>query len=241
MIPKIIHYCWFGRGTYPEKVENCIKTWKTILSGYEFKLWNEDSFDVNSVQFVKEAYAAKRFAFVSDYVRVFALKTYGGIYLDTDIEVVKKLDPLLLQKAVLGTDEGGYLTAFMASEPNHPYFTSLLLLYQNMHFIKPDGTQNTEVNNTWMQNILRQYGYRKVNKEQHLKEGILLLPCEFFHAKSLTSGKLMVTDNTYCIHHHTLLWISPKTKIIRFLRMKILVPLMGAERYTKLTDWIKDH
>lgn len=239
MIPKIIHYCWFGHSEYPEKVKYCMKSWKTFMPDYKFVFWNEDNFDLNSVQFVRQAYDAKKYAFVSDYVRIYALKNYGGIYLDTDIEVVKSFDNILNSKAVFGTDESGYLTAFMAAEANHPYFIQLLDLYDNMNFLQKDGTMNTEVNNTWMQNILRSYGYQKKNVMQNLEQGIIIYPCEYFHAKSLTSGKLMDTENTYCIHHHTLLWVNTKTRIIKFVRMRIVVPILGAEKYTKLVERIQ--
>jgi len=234
MIPKIIHYCWFGRGEYPEKVKLCMESWKKCLPDYEWKLWNEDSFDVNSAPFVKEAYESKKYAFVSDYVRVYALMTFGGIYLDTDIEVRKSFDDILSFRAVLGTDDGGFLTAFMASEPGHPYFAELLNHYQNMRFLLPDGSFNTEVNNTWMQDVLQKYGYRCQNEHQSLQEEIKIFPCEYFHAKSLTSGKMMDTKETYCVHHHTLLWVPFQTKLIRFLRMNVLVPILGEERYTRL-------
>jgi len=239
MIPKKIHFCWFGKNEYPEKVRYCMDSWKVFLSDYEFVLWNEDTFDINAVPFVKQAYAEKKYAFVSDYVRVYALEKYGGIYLDTDIEVCKSFSPLLEHRLILGTDEGGFLTAFMAAEPHHVYFQKLLAFYDGMTFIRNDGTLNTEVNNTWMQQTLASFGYQISNAKQTLQEGIVVYPCEYFHAKSLTSGKVMTTEKTYCIHHHTLLWITPKTKMIKFVRMKILVPILGAERYTKLVGRVK--
>jgi hypothetical protein len=239
MIPKTIHFCWFGRGEYPEKVKYCMESWKVFLPDYQFKLWNEDNFDLDLSPFVRQAYDNGKYAFVSDYVRVYALKNEGGIYLDTDIEVVKPFQDLLEQRLILGTDESGYLTAFMAAEAEHPYFASLLSLYDRMSFLNPDGSLNTEVNNTWMQNMLEPYGYQRENKFQNLDEGIVVYPCEYFHAKSLTSGKLMTTRNTYCIHHHTLLWVTPKTRMIRWFRMKILVPMLGADRYTAFTNHLK--
>lgn len=239
MIPKIIHYCWFGHNAYPEKVKHCVESWRRFLPDYQFILWNEDTFDLNMAPFVRQAYDAQKFAFVSDYVRVYALKNYGGIYLDTDIEVLRAFDDLLEQRLVLGTDDSGYLTAFMAAEPNHPYFAQLLEQYNSMRFLGEDGSLNTEVNNTWMQAVLVPYGYEQKNALQRLEAGIVVYPCEYFHAKSLTSGEFLTTDNTYCIHHHTLLWVTPKTKVIRFLRMKLLVPILGASRYTKLIRRIK--
>lgn len=239
MIPKIIHYCWFGNNELPEKVKFCIDTWKIHLHDYEFILWNEKNFDLDITPFVRQAYNSKKFAFVSDYVRIYTLQKYGGIYLDTDIEVLKSFDDLLESHLILGTDEDGYLTAFMASEPNHIYFQTLLNFYNNMSFLRSDGSLNTEVNNTWMQETLIPFGYKQENCFQNLKDKICVYPCEYFHAKSLTSGKTMTTNNTYCIHHHTLLWVPLNTKIIRFFRMKVLVPILGAKRYTKLVNWIR--
>ncbi|MBR6533779.1 MAG: glycosyl transferase [Clostridia bacterium] len=239
MIPKIIHYCWFGNNEMPEKIKFCINSWKSHLKDYEFILWNEKNFNLDIAPFVRQAYDRKKYAFVSDYVRIYALKTHGGFYLDTDIEVKKTFNDMLDNKVILGTDDQGYLTAFMASEPNHPFFQKLLYHYNKMQFLNDDGTMNTEVNNTWLQENLTSFGYKQKNTFQNLNEGIVIYPCEYFHAKSLTSGKLLTTKNTYCIHHHTLLWVSKKTKLIRFFRMKILVPLLGAERYAKIVNWIR--
>ena len=239
MIPKIIHYCWFGRNPYPEKVQYCIESWRKYLPDYEFKLWNEDSFDINTSAFVREAYENQRYAFVSDYVRVFALYTQGGIYLDTDIEVKKDFKDLLDNKLLLGTDDSGALTAFMAAEKNHPYFGELLSKYNEMHFVLDNGKQNTSVNNIWMQECLKKYGYVEENLFQKLEEGVLVYPDEFFHAKSLVSGKYHITKKTYCIHHHTLLWIPLKTRIIRFLRLYVVVPILGEKLYIKLVGRIR--
>lgn len=239
MIPKIIHYCWFGGNPYPEKVEYCIETWKKHLPDYEFHLWNEGNFDIAMCNFTKQAYEKKQYAFVSDFVRVYALMHFGGIYLDTDIEVVKTFDEALNYNVVLGTDETGNLTAFMAAEAGHLFFADLEDLYRGMEFVLPDGSLNTRVNNQWMQDSLKQYGYELKNEHQHLELGIEVFPDEYFHAKSLVSGKLHQTKQTFCIHHHTLMWVPFRTKMVRFLRMKVLVPLLGAERYLRLVGTIK--
>lgn len=118
MIPKIVHYIWFGGNSYSEKIQHCIDSWHKYLPDYEFMLWNEETFDVNSVRFTKEAYENKKWAFVSDYVRVYALYNYGGFYLDTDVEVLKPLTDFTGNKLLLGTDEDGALTALMGSEKN---------------------------------------------------------------------------------------------------------------------------
>lgn len=240
MIPRIIHFCWFGGNPYPEKVQTCIESWKINLPEYEIICWDENNFDINVCNFTKEAYEAGKYAFVSDYVRLFVLKQYGGIYLDVDVEVVKSFDPILNNHLILALEEAGDITgAFIASEPNHPFWDEMMNIYHGMSFKLPDGTYNMVVNNVWMQDVLNKYGYEKKNVYQVLSNGAVVYPDDYFHAKSLVSGEVRRTKNTYCIHHHTLLWVSKKTKFIRFMRMKILVPLLGADRYQRIVSRLK--
>lgn len=239
MIPKIIHYIWFGGNPFPEKVAYCIETWKKYLPDYEFKLWDENSFDVNTIRFTKEAYENKKWAFVSDYVRVYVLHNYGGIYLDTDIEVLRSLDDLLNNRMILGTDDRGYLTAFMASERCHPFWKNILDHYEKSSFVLDDGSLKIEVNNTLLQNELTKYGYRVSNSYQELKEGIKIFPDEYFHVVSLVDGSVHKTEKSYTIHWHTLLWISPWRKFVRFIRLKVLVPILGRKLLNKLRNTCK--
>ena len=234
MIPKIIHYIWFGPKPFPKIVNQCIESWHKHLPDYEFKLWNEDSFDIqNSCKFVREAYKAKKYAFVSDYVRIWALEKYGGIYLDTDIEILKSFSSKILNnEIVLGTDDGGYLTALMMSCPHHTFFQEVLGMYKEMDF-------HMEVNNTHLQKLLLKYGYEIKNKHQILRNNIIVFPDDFFHVRSLTSGKLNITGNSYAIHWHTITWVPLKTKIINYLRIKVIVPILGGKLYTKITSKLK--
>jgi mannosyltransferase OCH1-like enzyme len=239
MIPKIIHYCWFGNSEMPKISKQCIASWKKVLPEYEIKFWNENNFDVNVSVFSKQAYQHNKFAFVSDYARVYILKKEGGIYLDIDIEVVKNLDEILKKNVVLGTDENGFLTAFMAAKKESKYFSELLEVYDKMEFIKKNGTTNNVTNNHWMQEVLIKFGFELINKNQELLDGVFVYQDDFFHARSLVSGKYNITNNTYAIHHHSLSWISFKTKIIRFFRLKLLVPIIGSENYTNFTKKLK--
>ena len=238
VIPKIIHYCWFGPAEFSDKVKYCMKSWEKVLIDYKFILWTEDNFDFSQSAFARQAYENKKYAFVSDYVRIWALEKYGGIYLDTDIEVLKPFDDLLYEEAVFGTDDLGELTAFMASIPHHPIFKEILSLYDSMSFIKKDGSYNEVVNNKWMQEILYHRGYVQENRTQYL-ENAVIYPCEYFHAKSLLSGKEYVSSKTYCIHHHTLLWVSTYTRIIRFMRLHVLIPIMGEKLYMKIAKKLR--
>lgn len=239
MIPKIVHYIWFGPNPYPDKVLYCIESWKKHLPDYEFRLWNEETFDVDAFSFTREAYRAGKFAFVSDFVRIHALAKEGGVYLDTDVEVLRDLEPLLSARVVLGTDDSGNLTALMAAEKGHPFFEKILSIYKNRSFRKEDGSMDMEVNNLLLERELAGYGYVLSNLRQHLSEGIEVYPDDYFHVKSLLSGKIHRTRNSYAIHWHTLLWIPWYTRIIRMLRLYVLVPILGGDAYKKMVKIIK--
>jgi len=204
---------------------------------YEFKLWNEETFDVNSVEFTKQAYANKKWAFVSDYVRMYALNEFGGWYLDTDIEILKPLTPFEDKRLVLGTDHDGALTALMGSEPRHPYWAQMLEAYDNMNFVNEDGSFNIVVNNTHLQGVLSSYGYVFENKYQELKEGIFVYPDDYFHVANNEKGTIHKTSNSYAIHWHTLLWTSDMSRAMRWFRLHIMKPILGEDKF--MTAWKK--
>lgn len=234
MIPKIIHYIWFGGKPFPDKVQKCIDSWHKYMPEYEFKLWNEETFDVNSVEFTKQAYANKKWAFVSDYVRMYALNKFGGWYLDTDIEILRSLAPFEDKRMVLGTDHDGALTALMGSEPGHPYWKEMLEKYESMDFINKDGSFNMIVNNTHLQDVLKEYGYVFDNKYQTLKNGVVVYPDDYFHVANNEKGTLHRTSNSYAIHWHTLLWTSKFSHANRFFRLHLLKPLFGVDKFLEI-------
>ena len=139
MIPKVIHYCWFGQGKMSSLAEKCIASWRSLLPDFSIKCWNEDNFDIESNRYVKEAYSAKKYAFVTDYVRLYALYTEGGIYMDSDVEVIKRIDRFLSFPAFTGFETtGGCITGIMGSEKHGQWVKDLLNEYEERCFINPD-------------------------------------------------------------------------------------------------------
>ena len=145
MIPKIIHYCWFGRGEMPELVKQCIASWHTYMLDWEYRLWTEDNFDMLSAPaYVQEAYAAKKYAFVSDYVRLWALEQEGGLYMDVDFEVYKPFDDLMIQYDAFAGYEGSkknpVMMGVIATKAHHPWIQEMMQTYKQRSFIKADGS-----------------------------------------------------------------------------------------------------
>ena len=240
MIPKVVHCIWFGGNPYPEKVKKCIASWHEYLPEYEFRLWNEDNFDVNTTLFTKQAYENKKWAFVSDYVRLYALYSYGGWYLDTDVEIRKPLDDFLDKKLVLGTDENGSLTALMGSEKGLALWGELLQNYDATSFVNEDGSFNQVVNNAYIEDKLREYGFINENRFQKLGDGLEVYPDDYFHAVSLMDGTKHITKNTYAIHWHTLTWTPLKARVSRVIRTKVLVPLLGKNKGMKAFFFLRE-
>lgn len=228
MIPKVIHYCWFGRGQMPDLALKCIKSWKKYLPDYKMKLWNEDNFDITSVSYVKEAYEARKFAFVTDYVRLFALYTEGGIYMDTDVEILKSLDNLLSLPAFSGYESNKYSnfpTGLMASEAEGIWVREQLDYYTDKHFLNEDGTYDMTTNTQTISLIMQKNGFELTGKYHIYKNNMHCFPKDYFCPKTST-GVLKITENTYCIHHFAASWYQPSfaKKMQLFIFRKLIKP-----------------
>lgn len=235
MIPRIIHYCWFGRNPLPPLALKCIDSWRRYCLGYEIKEWNEDNFDIHCCRYVEEAYRAKKWAFVTDYARLYVLKKYGGIYMDTDVEVLKPLDCFLGHPAFSGFEQDMSIpTGIMASEKDNFWISYLLSYYNTKKFLKPDGnfdlTTNVEI---ITQMTAGRYQLTLNNTYQRLDNDVVLYPNEYFCPKDCCTGKLNITANTYTIHHFNGSWLSSRQRIILKLRRMI------GEKYWKVLSGIK--
>lgn len=229
MIPKIIHYCWFGRSSYPAIVRKCIDSWAKYCPDYEIKLWNEDNYDVGKVPYIKEAYENKKWAFVSDYARLDIIYHEGGIYLDTDVELVRSLDDLLNNNSFFTGDGSGINTGlgFGAAKENN-VVGLLLKEYEGKHFInngKMDLTVCTEPNSR----IFLSHGYDKSSRNIQQILGTILLPPQYFSPIEGEFSELNVSDKTYGIHWGSRSWESGLTKIKADIRLKL-----GADKTSKL-------
>lgn len=233
MIPRRIHYCWFGRGPMPELAQKCIESWHRFMPDYEYKLWNEDNFDVCSIPYVKEAYEAGRFAFVTDYVRLYALYTEGGIYMDTDVEVLKPYDDLLELSGFTGYEGSKFLppvTGTMASEAGGEWVKEQIDAYADAHFLLPDGSYDMKTNTVRISEIMKAGGFKQDGKRQVYK-GMHIFPVQFFCPRQ-TTGEYLLTEDTYCDHHFMGSWSGGKRKspLARFIGRNNMIRLIKLKR-----------
>ena len=192
------------------------------MPDYELKLWNEESFDVNCNMYVKEAYMSKKYAFVSDYVRLFALYNYGGIYMDTDVEVIKNFDQFLSLPAFSGFETKIHIqTGIMGSRQYGVWVKELLGYYSDLHFILADGSLNTVSNAIFISQIMKAGGLKFNNTLQNYNGIVTIYPSDYFCPKSFDDGQISLTTNTFCIHHFAGSWISNSKKAKKFLAKMI--------------------
>lgn len=240
-IPKIIHYCWFGEQPLDLLTNMCKASWEKYYPDYKIMLWNEKRFDVNKIPFTKEAYEHKKWAFVSDYVRLYALSSFGGIYVDTDFEIIRRLDDDLLQnKALIGYENDRWFsTAFIASEPNNEWIELLLDYYEGLHFIEKDGSMHIKPNPIIVTELSKskcdfKLGDRFINiGEVKIMPTISFSP---YKRKNTTNHNAYIIneDETYGIHHLAASWVD-KNSISRRVQ-KFLRPILPMRIYAFIVE-----
>lgn len=213
MIPKIIHYCWFGRNPLPESALKCIASWRKFFPDYEIREWNEDNFDVNSIPYTRQAYEAKKYAFVSDYARFKILYDYGGLYFDTDVEVIRPFDDILTRGAFMGCE----LTAShgdavnpglgLGVAPGQGLYAELLAKYATLQFLNEDGSHNLTTIVKYTTDLLVGHGLKATDDIQ-VVAGVTIYPKEFFNPLNDNTGKLEITPNTHSIHWYSKTWLD---------------------------------
>lgn len=227
-IPKVIHYCWFGRNPLPESAVKCINSWKKYFPDYEIKEWNEDNFDVNIIPYTREAYEAKKYAFVSDYARMWILYHHGGLYFDTDVEVIKPMDDIVARGPFMGieveaTSGAAPLVApglGLGVTPGLDLYRNILDIYQNLHFLLEDGNFNMYAIVRITSDALSNNGMKATNDLQDVA-GIWIYPRDYFNPLDDNTGKLIITDNTRSIHWYTKTWMKKQNPLRTWLVRRI--------------------
>lgn len=230
MIPKVIHYCWFGRNPLPPLAIKCIESWKKYLPDYEIKEWNEDNFDVNIIPYTQEAYKAKKYAFVSDYARFWILYKYGGLYFDTDVEVIKPMDDIIAKGPFMGCEnevgnDGATALAVapglgLGVNPGLGLYKEMMDLYGTLHFIRTNGGFNLKTVVEYTTEFLYKYGLQNINEVQECA-GIWIYPKEYFCPIDYETGKRQDTENTYTVHHYAASWQNSKQKLYKVIKHKL--------------------
>ena len=228
MIPKTIHYCWFGGNTLPKLAVKCIKSWEKYCPEYEIVEWNEQNFDIDaSPLYVRQAYEAKKWAFVSDYARLKILYEHGGVYLDTDVEVIKKLDRFLDCMAFFGIEAdttGIYVATGLGfgAEKHAEVLLRMLREYDGIPFLREDGSFDSTACPTRNTKAMLDLGFVREDRCQQLAGNINIYASEYFCPKSFHDGSVRKTKNSYTIHHYSASWYTEKERAaIRAKRKKL--------------------
>lgn len=232
-IPKLIHYCWLSDDPIPSKLQQCINSWKEHLPDYEFMLWNFDRFDIDVSPWVKEAFLQKKYAFAADYIRLYAIYHYGGIYLDSDVEVIKPFNDLLRLPYFIGLDSNNLLEAgIIGSERESIWVKHCLDYYEGRHFIKNDGTNDIKVLPIIMKReIEKRYTIillRNFPDTYPIEQCLYVFPFSYFCSKKHDTGKVQVDETTYTIHHFAMSWIPIKVRVLTHIK-RLLMRVFGVK------------
>ena len=247
MIPKKIHCCWFGRNPLPADALKCIASWHRYLPDYEIIEWNEDNFDVNAIEYTAQAYEAKKYAFVSDYARFKILYEHGGLYFDTDVEVIRPMDDIIASGPFIGIEKSiatknGNTDGWVGinpglgigAEPGNGIYIDIINKYDSMPFDMDGGTVVKHTTD-----IMKQHGFDGTNRMQ-VVGGIMVYPDDFFCPMDSTTGLLHITGNTVSIHHYTCSWMDRKSLSFRLHIIKNrLIKIFGPAIILKIVKLLK--
>lgn len=222
MIPKVIHYCWFGGKELPQSAKRYIESWRKFLPDYEIKRWDESNFDVNAIKYTQEAYAAKKYAFVSDYARFWILFNYGGLYFDTDVEIIKPLDDIIRKGAFLGVESQNEKTISVApglgfgSEAGNKLLGRMIELYKTFNFFNIDGSPCLKNIVQITTKELQSNGLQNCEGRQECC-GFTIYPKDYFCPIDYDTRKLKITPNTRTIHHYAESWVPKSARFKNWL------------------------
>lgn len=241
MIPKIIHYCWLSDDPLPLKIQKFIDGWGDILPDYRIVRWDLET--VPNVDWVREAFINKKYAFASDYVRFYALYHHGGIYLDSDVEVLTSFNNLLGKKSFIGFETGGdFEAAVIGAEKGSPWIKECLDYYFARHFVRSDGSFDMRPVPLLINEVLfKRFDIHSgnINRLQEYR-GVTIYPFEVFSPKNAFNGRVKVTNATRTIHHFEGNWVEDtlKSRLIRFLH-RIIIFFLGIHAHNSIVRWLR--
>ena len=258
MIPKTIHYCWFGRNPKPKLAEKCIRSWKKYCPGYEIIEWNEDNFDISSAPlYVRQAYEAKKWAFVTDYVRLKVVYDHGGIYMDTDVELLKNIDFLREHEAYFGFEDGKYVNTGLGfgAQKGNPILLEMMEDYRDIPFVLEDGTFDVTACPGRNTKVFLKHGLIQNNAKQMVGD-CLILPSDYLCPIDYSTGKVTRTENTISIHWFSASWQTVEEKkrhnknlrkiarinqvhAIKHIPHRVARAILGDTRYEQLKTYLK--
>lgn len=237
MIPKLIHYCWFGKNPHNELMLRCIESWKRLCPDYQIVEWNESNFDVNSIPYISEAYRRKKYAHVTDYARLKILYENGGIYLDTDVELIDTLDPFLTDKAFFALQKSGEVATGLGfgAEAGAPILRELMQNYE----AKPRGNSAQFFKDTCVtidKAVFVRHGLKDEDTCQQLGD-IAIYPSDYFNPKNYETEELNITENTVSIHHYGRSWHDACERIITDTYREMIRAYEPSEAKLRFEKW----
>lgn len=234
MIPKTIHYCWFGGNPLPESARKCIDSWLKFFPDYEIKQWNETNFDVNIIDYTHEAYSIGKYAFVSDYARMWILYHHGGVYFDTDVEVVKSFDDILDKGGFMGFETPEFVNPGLgvALPQESKIAKEVMALFEKTQFLNPNGSFNPKGIVPITTSVLEKFGLRKDGSFQKV-EDITVYPIDWFNPYDDATGRLKSTPNTHSIHWYSKTWL-PKQNPLRVKLARMVHRVLGKNFMSKI-------
>lgn len=225
MIPKTIHYCWFGENPKPKSVQRCIDSWKKSCPDYEIKEWNEQNFDVNRISYTRDAYQAGKYAFVSDVARFWVLYHEGGVYFDTDVEVIKPINTLIEQGPFMGWERADALGNIhvapglgIAAPKGFPFLQEILDGFAKLGYYLEDGQRNPYSMIPLVTDLLKGKGMQ-IDGSSQIVDGLTIYPADYLCPMDSLTGKITLTGNTYTIHHYSMSWLPKQAQLrVRMMR-----------------------
>lgn len=255
MIPKILHYCWFGGQPKSAKIKKCIRSWKKYCPDFRIIEWNETNFNYEIVPYCKTAYRFKKWAFVTDYVRLKVLYDYGGIYMDTDVELIKSIDSFLEYDCFMGFQHEKYVNngLITGAEKHHPFIKENMEIYENLNFVNEADSTNFIVCQKYTTDLLEKKGLKfPCDGTIQRINNICIFPPEYFCPFDHRTYKMNITPNTVAIHHFASSWWDEKRKReynaikwknrihrIQHLPNRLLIHALGNDKYEEIKEKLK--